>query len=193
MTRRSGPAPLFIANSTFGTIHGYIRCRSKIRMARSLICNVPACHSRCGGATALRLCLVGGGRDTLLRAVRASEQFAVSGSGCLLSSVQSSRAAPGDTHAHSDWCRRRLDTVRGLLAHGRQMGQRGTTDRASRLSRHSPWSLLPAPPARQDPLWVTGWNTTATQRTMQASGCGNFSITISTERMPIQAVEFDFC
>ena len=59
MTRRSGPAPLFIANSTFRTIHGYIRCRSKIWMARSLISNGPACHSGCGGATALRLCLVG--------------------------------------------------------------------------------------------------------------------------------------
>jgi hypothetical protein len=36
---------------------------------------------------------------------------------------------------------------------------------------------------------VTGWNTTATQRTKQASGCGSFSITISTDGVPIGAAE----
>ena len=55
------------------------------------------------------------------------------------------------------------------------------TDRASGLSPHSPQLLLPAPPAWQDACLATGWNTTATQRTMQAFGCSSFSIAISTE------------
>jgi hypothetical protein len=39
---------------------------------------------------------------------------------------------------------------------------------------------------------VTGWNTTARQRTMQITACTSFSITISNEGMPVAATDIDF-
>jgi hypothetical protein len=102
--------------------------------------------------------------------------------------MQGRRGTPGDTHSHSYWSPRRLDTVRRLLTHGRQLGHRGTPDRASRLSRHSPWFQLPAPPARQVALWSLG-GIQRRRSGQQASGCGSFSITISTDGVPIGAAE----
>jgi hypothetical protein len=39
---------------------------------------------------------------------------------------------------------------------------------------------------------VTGWNTTARQRTMQITACTSFSIAILNEGMPIAATEIGF-
>jgi cephalosporin-C deacetylase-like acetyl esterase len=68
-------------------------------------------------------------------------RVAISGSGCILSSLQCGPVTPGDTDAHFGRGPRRLDAVRRLRSQGRQLGHRGTADRASRLSRHLPWFL----------------------------------------------------